>query len=293
MTNSDFHRPADSLDLKPCPFCGGPATKAIAVVSDCQIRCENDDCIGPHTTAYNEADVIRQWNARPATVAQPAVVWGPTQEDVVAHAIMLDDGCGLTVNGQRVLCDDPRAMEKPERCYCRRAARAALAGIAAQPPAAPVETSEVADLRCLVATYANEAAQAKAELESHQRSSADIERERDEARQLVIEANNSLYGSQGYFHSLNGGPFDKYHLSRGIEKLKADNRHLYAAGPQPAPTREQIARAWLYGHCAARGFGFAEIDYEGCKGSKLWHDSFDMADRLSSQLSRPELGAGK
>jgi hypothetical protein len=37
----------------------------------------------------------------------------------------------------------------------------------------------------------------------------------------VTEANNSLYGSQGYFHSLNGGPFDKYHLANGIEKLKS------------------------------------------------------------------------
>lgn len=44
--------------------------------------------------------------------------------------------------------------------------------------------------------------------------------ERDQARSLVAEANNSLYGSQGYFHSLNGGPFDKYHLARGIEELK-------------------------------------------------------------------------
>ncbi|MBR0946699.1 hypothetical protein ABIF68_007827 [Bradyrhizobium japonicum] len=52
----------------------------------------------------------------------------------------------------------------------------------------------------------------------------DVERERNEARQMVIEANNSLYGSQGYFHSLDGGPFDRYHLSRGIEKLKATNR---------------------------------------------------------------------
>lgn len=48
--------------------------------------------------------------------------------------------------------------------------------------------------------------------------------ERDEARLLVAEANNSLYGSQGYFHSLNGGPFDKYHLATGIEKLKAQSR---------------------------------------------------------------------
>jgi hypothetical protein len=49
-------------------------------------------------------------------------------------------------------------------------------------------------------------------------------REREEARTLVTEANNSLYGSQGYFHSLNGGPFDKYHLARGIEKLKSNAR---------------------------------------------------------------------
>lgn len=51
-----------------------------------------------------------------------------------------------------------------------------------------------------------------------------IERERDEARGLVIEANNSLYGSQGYFHSLNGGPYDKYHLAKGIENLKSSCR---------------------------------------------------------------------
>jgi hypothetical protein len=71
--------------------------------------------------------------------AQSPVVWGATQEDVVAHAIMMDDGCGLTINGQRTLCDDPRAMEEPDRCYCRRSAKAALAALAAQPTAAPVE----------------------------------------------------------------------------------------------------------------------------------------------------------
>jgi hypothetical protein len=51
-----------------------------------------------------------------------------------------------------------------------------------------------------------------------------LQAERDEARLLVTEANNSLYGSQGYFHSLNGGPFDKYHLARGIENLKDSAR---------------------------------------------------------------------
>lgn len=47
-----------------------------------------------------------------------------------------------------------------------------------------------------------------------------IRAERGEARLLVTEANNSLYGSHGYFHSLNGDPFDRYHLANGIEALK-------------------------------------------------------------------------
>ena len=42
----------------------------------------------------------------------------------------------------------------------------------------------------------------------------------EEAKALVAEANNSLYGSHGYFHSKDGGSFDKYHLATAIEKLK-------------------------------------------------------------------------
>lgn len=53
-----------------------------------------------------------------------------------------------------------------------------------------------------------------------------------------------------------------------------------ALDPESDSAREEIARAWLYGHCAARGFSFTEIDYEGCKGSKLWHEALDIADRL-------------
>ncbi len=51
-----------------------------------------------------------------------------------------------------------------------------------------------------------------------------LQREADEARALVAEANNSLYGSQNYFHSLDGGPFNKLHLASGIENLKATAR---------------------------------------------------------------------
>ena len=54
-----------------------------------------------------------------------------------------------------------------------------------------------------------------------------LTRERDEARLLVTEANNSLYGSQGYFHSLNGGEFDKYHLASGIERAKSYGREQW------------------------------------------------------------------
>lgn len=46
----------------------------------------------------------------------------------------------------------------------------------------------------------------------------DVERA---AREAIIEANNSLYGSQGFFLSSSGGEPDKYHLSRPIEDLKA------------------------------------------------------------------------
>jgi hypothetical protein len=70
-----------------------------------------------------------------------------------------------------------------------------------------------------------------------------LERELEEARALVIEANNSLYGSQGYFYSLNGGPFDKYHLSTGIENLKSACNspagHLFAARSAPQSEKDR------------------------------------------------------
>ena len=76
-------------------------------------------------------------------------------------------------------------------------------------------------------------------------SAAEIERlrrERDEARTIVVEANNSLYGSQGYFHSTNGGPFDKYHLARPIEELKSRARDALTAESAVAAAWEEAAR---------------------------------------------------
>lgn len=43
----------------------------------------------------------------------------------------------------------------------------------------------------------------------------------DSVTEVVTEANNSLYGSQGFFLSVNGGEPDKYHLALAIEKLKS------------------------------------------------------------------------
>lgn len=63
--------------------------------------------------------------------------------------------------------------------------------------------------------------EAAASLSQLQQRIVEVEAERDEARTLVAEANNSLYGSQGYFHSTDGGPFNKYHLAQPIEDLKA------------------------------------------------------------------------
>src|SRR3546814_15094519 len=67
--------------------------------------------------------------------------------------------------------------------------------------------------------------------------------ERDEARGLVIEANNSLFGSQGYFHSSDGGAYDRYHLARAIEALKARSRKSAAAiARAEAAERDALAK---------------------------------------------------
>ena len=42
-----------------------------------------------------------------------------------------------------------------------------------------------------------------------------------EAQNAIARANNSLYGSDNFFLSLNGGEANEYHLAEGIENLKA------------------------------------------------------------------------
>lgn len=65
---------------------------------------------------------------------------------------------------------------------------------------------------------------------------------------VIIEANNSLFGSQGFFLSLDGGEANKYHLSRAIEELKARQNRFWRALNEIAKYGDpdaKIARAAL------------------------------------------------
>jgi hypothetical protein len=82
-------------------------------------------------------------------------------------------------------------------------------------------------------------------LRAEKAKSEGLEAERDSDREVIEWANNSLYGSLGYFVSLNGGERDKLHLARGIEDLKTANRKGYAeaAGELSDKLRGQVSRA--------------------------------------------------
>lgn len=57
-------------EILPCPFCGKPPKVNGAVIGFGRpghiIRCENDDCFGPATTARPLEDAVAQWNTRAA-----------------------------------------------------------------------------------------------------------------------------------------------------------------------------------------------------------------------------------
>lgn len=61
----------DETDILPCPFCGQPphVEKTGFHLGGRTIRCETDDCMGPHTTAACVEDAVVQWNRRaPITI---------------------------------------------------------------------------------------------------------------------------------------------------------------------------------------------------------------------------------
>jgi len=78
-----------------------------------------------------------------------------------------------------------------------------------------------------------------------------------DAEAAIIEANNSLYGSQGFFLSVNGGEPDKYHLSRPIEELKAranrEWRRAEALNLENAALREALESIRLYANDTLSG----------------------------------------
>ena len=60
-------------ELLPCPFCGGPATLGglpNGIIG--YVRCRNDNCFGPKTTAVTKRDSIIQWNTRQAASVERA-----------------------------------------------------------------------------------------------------------------------------------------------------------------------------------------------------------------------------
>ncbi|MDX0897481.1 hypothetical protein GOD90_10810 [Sinorhizobium medicae] len=68
-----------------------------------------------------------------------------------------------------------------------------------------------------------------------------LRRELEEARRAIEWANNSLFGSHGFFLSVSGGEPDEHHLDRAIESLKEQKRKYYAELEEARKALEQIA----------------------------------------------------
>jgi hypothetical protein len=94
---TDRYREGIEAELLPCPFCGGPATLGgmpKGIIGE--VRCRNEDCFGPKTTALTKADSIRQWNTRdlplPSTPDDAKAVHLKTWQNLRALWLALDDG---------------------------------------------------------------------------------------------------------------------------------------------------------------------------------------------------------
>ena len=88
-------------------------------------------------------------------------------------------------------------------------------------------------------------------MEDHARSLERINRvvskELDAAKRVITWANNSLYGSHGYFLSTNGGAPDEHHLDMPIEKLKSYGHEQYVR----AEAIKAVAEREAYAVCIA------------------------------------------
>ena len=60
-------------DLKPCPFCGAPATlKNNKRLRYCEIACENPECdVRASLVTGSEASAVAAWNRRAAAPEPP------------------------------------------------------------------------------------------------------------------------------------------------------------------------------------------------------------------------------
>lgn len=57
--------------LKPCPFCGQPATKWYAGGDNNKVGCSNPKCpVHPRTQSTCENTAIRKWNTRHSPLPQ-------------------------------------------------------------------------------------------------------------------------------------------------------------------------------------------------------------------------------
>jgi hypothetical protein len=106
--------------LLPCPFCGNkPAIEDRDLAGKAKtIFCAEHDCIGPSTTAASYDDAAMQWNRRAGAAQQPAKPIGYAYE--------------------------PEVQSSPRGYFIVKRTREAHYDVpvyAAQPPAAPVETT--------------------------------------------------------------------------------------------------------------------------------------------------------
>jgi hypothetical protein len=96
-------------------------------------------------------------------------------------------------------------------------------------------------LDLLADTYDAIAAEKEAQADLTRRL-AEVTAERDAAQRVIAWANNSLYGSHGFFLSLDGGPADEHHLDSAIEQLK-DRARARTAAEAALSRRDEALRA--------------------------------------------------
>jgi len=96
-------------------------------------------------------------------------------------------------------------------------------------------------------------AEAITALEAAEGRIAELEKRINELKSVIAWANNSLYGSRGFFLSLNGGADNEHHLDNGIEKLKANCRRLDAALAQAIATANLDREAGFHSEYCPHG----------------------------------------